>query len=113
MMDRIVTMDEIMVCYHTPETKKQSKQWVKKGQPGPINAVVHASQTKQIIMTVVIARAPLASTLSPEPVHQYIYIYISINYVVSVLDTFLRHLRKKRGTIWHSSSNISTGTMYL
>jgi hypothetical protein len=31
MLDRIVTMDETMVSYHTPETKKASKQWIKKG----------------------------------------------------------------------------------
>jgi hypothetical protein len=38
MLEDIVTMDETMVCYHTPETKKQSKQWIKKGKPGPIKA---------------------------------------------------------------------------
>jgi hypothetical protein len=31
MLDNIVTMDETMVCHHTPETKKQSMQRVKKG----------------------------------------------------------------------------------
>jgi hypothetical protein len=35
MLDCIGTMDETMVSYHTPETKKQSKQWLEKGQPGP------------------------------------------------------------------------------
>jgi histone-lysine N-methyltransferase SETMAR len=29
-------MDESAVSFHTPETKQQSKQWVKKGQPGPL-----------------------------------------------------------------------------
>ncbi len=28
MLDCIGTMDETMVSYHTPETKKQSKQWL-------------------------------------------------------------------------------------
>jgi hypothetical protein len=46
MLDNIVTM----ISHHTPETKKQSKQWIKKGQPGPLKARVHASQTKQMIL---------------------------------------------------------------
>jgi hypothetical protein len=50
MMDQIVTMNENMVCYHTPETKRQSKQWVKRGQPESIKATVHASWTKQMVM---------------------------------------------------------------
>ena len=29
MLDNIVTMDEMMVSYHTPEAKKQCKQWVR------------------------------------------------------------------------------------
>jgi hypothetical protein len=37
MLDFIVTMDETMVCYHTPQMKKQSQQWIKKGEPGPLN----------------------------------------------------------------------------
>jgi hypothetical protein len=50
MLDNMVTMDETMVCHHTPETKKQSMQWVKKGQPGPLKARVHASRTKQMLL---------------------------------------------------------------
>ncbi len=38
-----------MVSYHTPETKKQSKQWIEKGQPGPIKAMVHASCTIEML----------------------------------------------------------------
>ncbi len=42
MLDSIVTMDETMVCYHKPQSKKQSQQWIQKGQPGPIKAKVRA-----------------------------------------------------------------------
>ncbi len=42
----IVTMNETMMCYHTPQTKKQSQQWIKKVQPGPINAKVQVCRTK-------------------------------------------------------------------
>jgi hypothetical protein len=38
MLDRIVTMDESAVSFHTPQTKQQSKQWLVKGQPGPVKA---------------------------------------------------------------------------
>ena len=40
-LNNIVTMDETMVSLHTPETKKQSKRWVPRGQPGPVKARVH------------------------------------------------------------------------
>jgi hypothetical protein len=38
------------VSFHTPETKRQYKQWVKKGQPGPLNAKVHAARVKQMVL---------------------------------------------------------------
>ncbi len=47
MLDNIVTMDEMIVCYHTPETKKQSKKQIEKGKPGSIKTQVQASCTKQ------------------------------------------------------------------
>jgi AraC-like DNA-binding protein len=49
-LNNIVTMDESAVSFHTPETKQQSKQWVKKGQPGPIKARVHATRSKQMVL---------------------------------------------------------------
>jgi hypothetical protein len=90
MMDRIVTMDETMVCYHTPETKRQSKQWVKRGQPGPIKAKVHASWTKQMVMPFFDGKGLIYTHIVPkgQPVNA--------NHIVSVFSTFLRHLRKKR-----------------
>jgi hypothetical protein len=43
-------MDESAVYMHMPETKLQSRQWLKKGNPGPIKAKVIASHTKQIVL---------------------------------------------------------------
>ena len=37
-LDKIVIMDKSAVAYHTPETKEQSKQLVKKGSPGTIKS---------------------------------------------------------------------------
>ena len=39
-------MGETIVSFHTSETKRMSKQWIKKGQPGPIRARVHVSPHK-------------------------------------------------------------------
>jgi hypothetical protein len=51
-LDYIVVMDETTMSYHTPEMKKQSKQWILKGQPGPLkgHARGHAVRTKQMVM---------------------------------------------------------------
>ena len=46
----MITMDESAVSSHTPETKQQSKQWVKKGSPGPIKCMTHASMVKQMVL---------------------------------------------------------------
>ncbi len=50
MLGSIVTMDKSAVLFHTPETKQQSKQWLKKGKPGPIKAKVHTRRIKQIVL---------------------------------------------------------------
>ncbi len=46
MLENIVTMDESAVSFHTPEPKQQSKQWLKKGKPGPIKAKVHVTRAR-------------------------------------------------------------------
>jgi hypothetical protein len=90
MMDQIVTMNENMVCYHTPETKRQSKQWVKRGQPGPIKATVHASRTKQMVMAFFDSKGLIYTHIVPKSQP------VNVNHIVTVLCMFLRHLRKKR-----------------
>ncbi len=47
-LDKIVTLDESAVSYHTPETKQQSKQWLLKGQPGPTKFKMSATRSKQM-----------------------------------------------------------------
>ena len=50
-LQHIITMDETAaVSMHTPETKSQSKQWLKKGTPGPIKAKVYATCAKQMVI---------------------------------------------------------------
>jgi uncharacterized protein YnzC (UPF0291/DUF896 family) len=50
MLENIVMMDESAALFHTPKTKQQSKQWLKKGEPGPIKAKVHATREKQMVI---------------------------------------------------------------
>ncbi len=50
MLENIVTMDESAVSFHTPETKQQSKQWLKKDEPGPIKAKIHATRAKHMVL---------------------------------------------------------------
>ena len=40
----IVTMDESLVCFYTPESKKQSKEWLPKGAPAPHKAKMQESR---------------------------------------------------------------------
>jgi [histone H3]-lysine36 N-dimethyltransferase SETMAR len=90
MLDNIVTMDETMVSYHTPETKKQSKQWIKKGQPGPIKARVHASRTKQMLLVFFDSKGLIYTHIVPRGAA------INAKYILMVLGKFLEHLRRKR-----------------
>jgi hypothetical protein len=48
-LDNIVTMDETMISYYTPETKRMSNEWTLKGKPGPLKAKVQASHSKQMV----------------------------------------------------------------
>ncbi len=89
MLDNIVTMDETMVCYHTPATKKQSMQWVKKGQPGPLNAN-HASRTKQMLLAFFDSKDLIYSHIVPKGSA------VNGKYIVKALGNFLKQMKKKR-----------------
>jgi hypothetical protein len=43
-------MDKSAASMHTPETKCQSMQWLKKGAPGPVKAEVVATRAKQMVL---------------------------------------------------------------
>ncbi len=66
MLDAIVTMDETMVSNHTPETKKQSKQWIPRGQPGLLKAWVHPSRTKQMVVVFFDSRGIIYTPYRPQ-----------------------------------------------
>jgi hypothetical protein len=83
-------MDETMVSYYTPETKRMSKEWTLKGKPGPLKAKVQASPSKQMVFVffdllglIYLHIAPRSATISGV-------------YFVEVLDKFWKNLRLKR-----------------
>ena len=90
MLDRIVTMDETLVSYHTPLTKKQSKQWILKGQPGPIKAKVQASRTKQMVLAFFDSKGLIYSNIVPRGVT------VNAAYIVKALASFMKNLKQKR-----------------
>ena len=64
-LKNVVTMDETTVSYHTPTTKQQSKQWLKKGTPGPVKAKVQASRTKQMVLAFFDAKGLIYTNIVP------------------------------------------------
>ena len=86
----VVTMDETMVSQHTPETKKQSKRWVKKGQPGPLKARMQASRVKHMVMAFFDSAGLIYTHIVPKG--------NTVNgaYIVKVLGLFMRKMRQKR-----------------
>ena len=89
-LDRVVTMDESAVSYHTPETKQQSKQWLKKGTPGPIKARSQATRTKQMVLAFFDAKGLIYTNIVPRGQT------VNADYIITALQLFWRRLRLKR-----------------
>jgi hypothetical protein len=62
MLDNIITMDETLVSYYTPETKRMSKEWTLKGKPGSLKAKVQASRSKQMVFAFFDSRGLIYTT---------------------------------------------------
>ena len=90
MLDRIITMDETLVSYYTPETKRKSKEWTLKGKPGPLKAKVQASRSKQMVFAFFDSRGLIYTHIAARSAT------INAPYVVDVLGKFLKQLRLKR-----------------
>jgi histone-lysine N-methyltransferase SETMAR len=89
-LDNIVTMDETIVCHHTPETKKQSTQWVNKGQPGPLKAGLCQQDNTDAVGFFFDSKGVIYSHIDPKgsPVNG--------KYIVKALGNFLKQVKKKR-----------------
>jgi histone-lysine N-methyltransferase SETMAR len=89
-LDNVVTMDESAVSFHTPETKRQSMQWLPKGQPGPIKAKVHATRTKQMVLCFFDSKGLIYTNYVPRGTT------VNANYIVEALGKFMRIFKEKR-----------------
>jgi hypothetical protein len=89
-LDHIITMDETLVSYFTPETKRMSKEWTLKGKPGPLKAKVQASRSKQMVFAFFDLRGLIYTHIASRSAT------INAPYVVDVLGKFWRSLRLKR-----------------
>ena len=91
-LDKIVTMDESAVAYHTPETKQQSKQWVKKGTPGPLKCKSQSSRIKQMVLCFFDNEGLIYTNVVPKGT------MVNAAYIIDVLGRFLKKMREKRPT---------------
>ncbi len=90
-LDKVVTMDETNISFFTPESKEQSKRWVKKGSPAPIKAKVQESRKKQAMCAFFDAEGMIYAHFVP------LGQTVTAAYLVeSVLPVFLKQLRRKR-----------------
>ncbi len=90
MLKNIVTMDETLVSYHTPETKNQSKEWTKKGQPGPLKSKMQETRNKQMALVFFDAKGVIYTNIVPKGAK------VNADYIVKALRVFMRRFRLKR-----------------
>jgi histone-lysine N-methyltransferase SETMAR len=70
------------VSFHTPETKQQSKQWLKKVEPGPIKAEFHATRAKQMVLAFFDAKGLIYTNYVPRGTT------VNARYIVEALGSF-------------------------
>ena len=79
-----------MVSFNTPETKRQSKQWTLKGQPGPLKARVHSPRTKQMMLAIFDSMGLVYTNIIPRGQT------VNSNYIIKALAGFLKQLKLER-----------------
>ncbi len=86
----IVTMDNSAISFHNPQMKRQSKQWVKKGQPGPRKARVLETQSKKMVLAFFDTKGVIYTNYIPNGET------VNAKYVKKALVRFLKVFREKR-----------------
>ena len=86
----VVTMDETMVSFHTPETKERSKQWLPRGSPGPVKAKVIASRKKQMVLSFFDHQGLIFQRFAPQGTS------INGDFIIEALKKFLTAKERKR-----------------
>ncbi|OQV17621.1 hypothetical protein BV898_08246 [Hypsibius exemplaris] len=96
-LKEIVTGDEMWAFYYDPLTKRQSMQWMKKGEPRPTK-VRRGRSTKKVMNIIffdyssIVSCSRLIPTQERRPIN-------STFYVKNCLKKLVAKLRKKRGKI--------------
>ncbi len=93
LLNNIVTKDECAVSFHTPETKRASKQWVKKGQPGPRKATI---QTFYSVLHIKYRKAKVHGTRTKKMMFILFYAkgVIYTNYLNKVKTVNTKYIKK-------------------
>ena len=89
-LDKIVTMDESAVSFHTPERTQQSKQWIKKGLPGPTKFKMSDSRTKQMVLVFFDTKGVIYTNYVPKGQT------VNGEYIREALGKFVKIFKKKR-----------------
>ncbi len=90
LLNNIVTMDESVISFHTLETKRASKVWVKKGLPGPRKSKVHATRTKKMVLVFFDAKGVIYTNYVPKGET------VNAKYIKKALARFLKVFKAKR-----------------
>ena len=93
-----------MGSFHTPGTKKKSKQLMQKGQPGPIKAQVQASGTKYMVFGFFNNKGVLYTNFLLRDT------IVNAIYILGSLTMFLKHFKKIRPESF-AGTGFSTGTI--
>jgi histone-lysine N-methyltransferase SETMAR len=83
-------MDEFAISFHNPEMKRVSKQWVKKDQPGPRKAKVHATRTKKMVLVFFDAKGVIYMNYVPKGET------VNAEYIKKALARFLKVIKGNR-----------------
>jgi Transposase (partial DDE domain) len=88
-LGKIITMDKLAISLHTPENKNQSKQWLKKGTPGPVMPKAQAWWSKQMVLAFFDKKGMKNTHYAPRGKT------VNTNYIIKALCTFLKVLKEK------------------
>ncbi|KAM8703543.1 hypothetical protein ACLKA7_008205 [Drosophila subpalustris] len=74
---RFVTVDEIWIHHHIPESKEQSKQWISTGETAPKKAKIGLSANKFSVSSCCVLNIKEAFTTfgSATILHMYVYVH--------------------------------------
>ena len=98
-LNNIITMDKTTIPQLTPESRRQSQQWLKRGQPGPAKAKLQESREKRMLYAFFDNRGMIYRHLAEKGAK------INAEYVIDILKRFLHILIRKRPELaageWH------------